>query len=97
MRNLINSNITRRDVALTMVGTKCIRPGNSKLNVRCNGGTAIVNTNNAKAIRVIAITAIFFSFKIAIKFLVVESEVRIRNIFPSMSVEKAIALTSGTV
>lgn len=63
----------------------------------CKKGVEIVNTSKAIAVIEIIRTARFFSLMTAIKLRVFESEVSIRNIFPIMSDENAIALTSSCV
>ena len=77
--------------------TKCLKPGNWKLKICCSTGTDIVRINNVNAIKIITITAMFFSISTEMKFLVFESDVRIRNMFPIISEENAIALTSPSL
>lgn len=72
-------------------------PGKSKLNTFRMNGILIDNNNNTIAVMEINNTAIFFSRITAIIFLVSDKDVRIKNTFPIINDEKAIALTSPWV
>ena len=73
---------------------KCLYPGKSKLKMSCNNGIDIVNSSIANAITEMSKTAMFFSRITEKKFLVSDNDVRIKNTFPIIKDEKAMALIS---
>ena len=76
---------------------KWLSPGYSKLKMVRRYGVAISRIINPDAAIIITSKAMFFSNNTEMKFRVFESVVRIKNMFPIINEEKAMALISPLV
>jgi hypothetical protein len=94
LKYLNASKTKRRTTEPINAETKCLYPGNSKEKTSLKNGVLIIMTKMKKATIKIIINEMFFSKITDKKVLVSDNEVRIKNTFPMIKEEKAMALIS---